>query len=149
MESSLIRKLNVLLERHHELSCLLSDAENVRDQERYRKLSKEYADLEPLVTAYQRYQVNEQAVASAKQLLDEKDPEVRALAEAELETLLAEKPDLEIALKFLLLPKDPNDERNIFLEIRAGAGGNEASIFVGDCLYSSKNAVITSASFSA
>ena len=130
MKDSLQKKLATLTARYSEISTLLSDPEIIRDQDKFRELSKEYAQLEPLVNCFRDYQTNETAMISAQDLL--KEPEFRKMAEEEIVSLTEQKQALEDRLKTLLIPKDPNDERNIFLEIRAGTGGNEAALFSGD-----------------
>ncbi len=130
MKDSLVKKLKTLANRHVEVSALLSDPEVMNDQNRYRELGKEYSQLEPLVKCFHAYQDTAQAIDAAKEMLN--DPEMRKLAEEELSALKIRRDELENELKTLLLPKDPNDERNVFLEIRAGTGGNEAAIFAGD-----------------
>src|SRR3990167_8002240 len=132
MKASLLQKLMSLSYRHKEVGGLLSDPAIMADQNRYRELGKEYAQLEPIVQCFYTYEKNSQAITSAKELLSEDDSELRKLAEDELSTLKTQQQSLEEELKKLLLPKDPNDERNVFLEIRAGTGGDEASIFAGD-----------------
>ncbi|MGP3398771.1 peptide chain release factor 1 [Coxiella burnetii] len=132
MKPSLIEKLKTLTYRYSEIGGLLSDSTVINDQDRYRELGKEYAQLEPIVKCFQQFQQNEKAIESAEEMQQEKDPELRKLAEEELEQLTLKKEELEDQLKLLLVPKDPNDERNVFLEIRAGTGGNEAAIFAGD-----------------
>lgn len=132
MKSSILNKLESFLERHEELSNLLSDAETIKDQNRFRTLSKEYAELEPIVVEFRNYKEKLHALESINEMLKDEDQELRQLAQEELkETKLAIE-DLEQSLNQLLLPKDPNDQRNIFLEIRAGTGGDEAAIFAGD-----------------
>lgn len=130
MKSSLIKKLSAVNDRYSEIARLLSEPEVIHDQDRFRDLSKEYAQLEPIVQCFQQYQENQNGLESAHELL--KDPELRRMAEEEIATLSEQKPFLEENLKKLLIPPDPNDERNIFLEIRAGTGGNEAALFAGD-----------------
>ena len=130
MKNSLQKKLTTLADRYNEISNLLSESDIIRDQDRFRELSKEYAQLEPLVKCFHDYQDNINALGSAQELL--KDSEFRRMAEEEISTLSEQKLVLEERLKTLLIPKDPNDERNIFLEIRAGTGGNEAALFAGD-----------------
>ncbi len=132
MNQSLLVKLQTLLERHEEIAALLSDADVITDQNRFRDLSKEYAELEPVVNCYRQYQQAQESVTAAQQLLKDDDPEMRELAKLELEENQTKIADLEAQLQILLLPKDPNDERNVYLEIRAGTGGDEAAIFVGD-----------------
>lgn len=132
MKESVIRKLEGLLERNEEVLALLSDASIIADQDRFRALSKEYAQLEDVVKGFKAYQ---QAVAdldTAKEMLEEDDPELREMAQEEMKSAKAALEHLEAELQILLLPKDPNDEANAFVEIRAGAGGDEAAIFAGD-----------------
>lgn len=132
MKKSMQQKLVSLVERHEELGALLSDASVINDQNRFRELSKEYAQLEPLVDNFNQYQ---QAIASrqtAEELLQDNDPEMQAMAKEEMADADLQIEQLQHQLQILLLPSDPNDERNIYLEIRAGTGGDEAAIFVGD-----------------
>ncbi len=132
MKASLKQKLLSLSQRYQEVGGLLSDVEVMADQDRYRELGKEYAQLEPIAKCFRRYEENTEAIENAKLMQDEEDPELRELAQEELASLESLKEELEQELKTLLLPKDPNDERNVFLEVRAGTGGDEASIFAGD-----------------
>lgn len=130
MKNSLQKKLTTLANRYEEIGRLLSDSDIIRDQERFRDLGKEYAQLEPLVHCFRAYQTNLSAYEAAQELL--KDSEFRRMAEEEISLLTEQRQALEERLKTLLIPKDPNDERNVFLEIRAGTGGNEAALFSGD-----------------
>jgi peptide chain release factor 1 len=130
MKSSLYHKLSTITARYQEISELLSDPDVIRDQERFRNLSKEYAQLEPVVLCFREYEQNREATVSAQELL--KDAELHRMAEEEIAALAEQKQALEERLKTLLIPKDPNDERNVFLEIRAGTGGHEAALFAGD-----------------
>lgn len=132
MKQSLINKLTTLQQRFIEVGGLLSDATVIQDQNRYRELSKEFAQLEPIIHCFRQYKKNSESLFHAKQLLNENDPEFKTLAQEEITQLGNQQLDLEKALQLLLLPKDPNDEKNVYLEIRAGTGGNEAAIFVGD-----------------
>lgn len=132
MKPSLQRKLTALMERHEEVSALLSDAEVISDNQRFRDLSKEYAQLEPLVKSYGIYQELLKQSEASKALLTDADPELQALAEEELKTLHPTLEKLEQELQMLLLPQDPQDGANVFLEIRAAAGGDESAIFAGD-----------------
>ena len=132
MLASLEKKLAELIKRHKELSQLLSSPEMIEDQNRFRDLSKEYAKLEPIVAQFQRYQEMQQTMTDAQTLQQEDDPELQALATTELEQAQAAAINAEKALQVLLLPQDPNDKRNLFLEIRAGTGGDEAALFAGD-----------------
>ena len=132
MKTSLQEKLQQLSYRYKELGGLLSDTEVMSDQNRYRDLSKEYAQLEPIVKSYQHYQSLFESLQSAKEMLEDDDIEMKALAKEEVQSLQPQLLATEEELKILLLPKDPNDDRNVFLEIRAGTGGSEAAIFAGD-----------------
>lgn len=133
METTIQQKLETLVSKHQEISNLLGQVEVINNQERYRNLSKEYAQLEPIVAVFQSYKATqEEIVAAASILEEEKDEEMRELAGAEVKALHERETALEQELKTLLLPKDPNDQRNVFLEIRAGTGGDEAAIFAGD-----------------
>ncbi len=132
MKSSIHTKLENLAERAHEVSALLGDAQIISDQERYRELSREYAQLTPVVVCFGNYQQTLDDIRSAQDMQKDADPDMRALADAELHDAEARRARLELELQKLLLPTDPLDDSNIFLEIRAGTGGNEAAIFAGD-----------------
>ncbi|ECR2070814.1 peptide chain release factor 1 [Campylobacter jejuni] len=126
----LASKLDPFLKRFEELNSLLSSSDIINDISKMTTLSKEQKNLEPIVLKAKEYLKTLDNIEENKALLN--DPELGELAKEELKTLEELKPKLEEEIKILLLPKDPNDERNIFLEIRAGAGGDEASLFVGD-----------------
>jgi peptide chain release factor 1 len=111
---------------------LLSDSETIADQDKFRDLSKEYAELEPVVKSYLSYQEVIDNLEEAQLLLKDSDPDMRAMAQEELSDAESQLETLELDLQRLLLPRDPNDEKNVFLEIRAGTGGDEAAIFSGD-----------------
>jgi peptide chain release factor 1 len=132
MKASILAKLDNLDERYQEVAALLSDSETIADQDRFRDLSKEYAELEPVVKAYVDYRDVINNLQEAKLLLKDSDPDMRAMAQDELAEAETQRVPLELSLERLLLPKDPNDEKNVFLEIRAGTGGDEAAIFSGD-----------------
>ena len=132
MKASIHHKLESLVGRHEELSHLLSAPDVIHDQNRFRLYSKEYAELEPLVVAFKQYQTELNNIAALNEMLKDPDLEIRNLAETELKQAKINTGELEEALYLLLLPKDPNDERNIYLEIRAGTGGHEAALFAGD-----------------
>lgn len=132
MRESLQNKLNHLLERHEELGRLLSTAEVINDQNKFRDFSKEYAQLQPLVDVYKNYQQCETDIAGLEELLNEDDAELKQMAENELPEAKKRQEQLSEELQVLLLPRDPNDRRNIYLEVRAGTGGDEAAIFAGD-----------------
>jgi peptide chain release factor 1 len=132
MKASILAKLDNLDDRYQEVAALLSDSETIADQNRFRDLSKEYAELEPVVKAYVDYRDVINNLQEAKLLLKDSDPDMRAMAQDELAEAETQRVPLELSLERLLLPKDPNDEKNVFLEIRAGTGGDEAAIFSGD-----------------
>ena len=132
MKASILAKLDNLDDRYQEVAALLSDSETIADQNRFRDLSKEYAELEPVVKAYLDYRDVINNLQEANLLLKDSDPDMRAMAQDELAEAETQRGPLELSLERLLLPKDPNDEKNVFLEIRAGTGGDEAAIFSGD-----------------
>lgn len=132
MKESLKLKLMTLANRYREIAALLSDSEIINNQNKFRELSKEYAQLEPIAQCFTHYEQNTAGIISAQEMLNEGDSELQALAQEELSTLKISQETLEQELQLLLLPKDPNDDRNVFLEIRAGTGGHEAALFAGD-----------------
>lgn len=132
MKDTIVTKLETLLERYEELQALLGDAEIISNQEKFRALSKEYSQLEDVVKCYQSLQQAQDDLASAQEMLQEDDADMREMAEEEMATAKEAIETLEHDLEILLLPKDPNDDNNCYLEIRAGAGGDEAGIFAGD-----------------
>jgi len=132
MIESILSKLSEVSERYFEIENLLSQPDITSNQENYIKLSKEYSDLSPIVKAFKDYEKSESSLDEAKQLVKDGDPEIREMAEIEIEDLTASIEVLEIEIKRLLLPKDPDDSKDVFLEVRAGAGGDEAALFAGD-----------------
>lgn len=132
MKESLLNKLNNLSQRHQELAGLMSDPDIINDQNRFRELGKEYSSLNEIVHSFSDYQKNEADLTASEALLQESDKELRELAEVDLIDLKARREQLKEQLQLLLLPKDPHDASNVFLEIRAAAGGDEAAIFAGD-----------------
>ncbi len=132
MKSSIYNKLELLAERHEELAALLGVAEVISDQNKFRELSKEYAQLEAVVTTFKTFQGASEDIMATEEMLKDDDPEMREMAQDEFKTLKRTLEVLELELQKLLLPTDPNDEKNIFLEIRAGTGGDEAAIFSGN-----------------
>ena len=132
MKTSIQDRLRQVAARYEEVGLLLSEQEVFSDQNRFRELSMEYAQLEPLVRSWDRWLGANAAVAEARQMLDERDPEMRAMARDELVSGEQRMEALEQDIQWLLLPQDPHDDNNIFLEIRAGTGGDEAAIFAGD-----------------
>jgi len=145
MNQVVIEKLTNLANRYHELGNMLANNYNDKfDQNRFRELSKEYADLEPLVKLFAQYQAATQELQVAINLSKDLDQELSLLAEEEVAILTTAQKKLIDQIKTLLLPKDPNDNRNVFLEIRAGTGGNEAALFASDlcrmyCRYAERN----------
>ena len=132
MKPSILQKLESLRDRYEEVGHLLSDPDVIGDQDKFRNLSKEYAELEEVAKAYSDY---EQAVSDQKEaevLASDDDPDMRAMGQEELESAKVAIADLESRIEILLLPKDPDDSRNVIVEIRAGTGGDEAAIFSGD-----------------
>ncbi len=132
MKDSIKAKLQGLVERHEEVSALLGEAEIITDQNKFRELSKEYSNLEPIVKAFGDYTQALDDKETAREMLNENDAEMKEMAKEELKDAEQRIETLEAELQILLLPKDPNDDANVFLEIRAGTGGDEASIFSGD-----------------
>ena len=132
MKASLLNKLDILQDRFEELTALLGDAEVISDQNRFRAYSREYAEVEPVIVAYRQLCKVQQDLEGAQALLKDSDPDMREMAEEEVAEAKAQLETLEANLQRMLLPKDPNDGRNVFLEIRAGTGGDEAAIFAGD-----------------
>ncbi len=132
MKPGIQSRLENLDLRLEEINALLSDPSVIGNQERFRTLSREYAEVNPVVALYRQYREAARELAAAEAMRNEADPDMRALAEDEIKRVGAQLPELELELQRLFLPRDPNDTRNIFLEIRAGAGGDEAAIFAGD-----------------
>ena len=129
MKQSIRDKLENLVGRLNELERILSDADATRDMDQYRKLAREHAELVPLVELYKSWQQTEANRRSAQEMLA--DPEMKDLAEEEMQAARERLPEIENELQKLLLPKDADDERNVFLEIRAGTGGDESALFAG------------------
>lgn len=125
-------KLESLERRYMELEGELSAPDALSDQERYRKLAKAHSDLKEVVDIFRRYKALEKEIADNKALLEEGDEELRAMAQEEINSAEEELPGLERAIRVLLLPKDPMDDKNIILEVRAGTGGEEAALFAAD-----------------
>ncbi len=132
MKESIKQKLESLVDRHEEIAGLLAEPETMADQNKFRSLSQEYAQLEPVVSNFNAYRDTMTDIDDARLMLEEDDAEMREMAKEELAQAEDKLDDLELTLQKLLLPKDPNDKRNIYLEIRAGTGGDEAAIFSGD-----------------
>jgi peptide chain release factor 1 len=132
MKASLLNKLDLLQDRYEELTALLGDAEVISDQGKFRAYSKEFAEVEPVILAYREFRKVQGDLEGAQALLKDSDPDLREMAEEEVAQARTRLVGLEDRLQRMLLPKDPNDGRNVFLEIRAGTGGDEAAIFSGD-----------------
>jgi len=132
MNESMQAKLDKLVERAEEISALLSDPDTISDQNQFRKLSRELAEITPVVNHYQDFCHATEDLVAARVMLKDSDSEVRQMAQEEVESADSRLEVLESEIQKLLLPKDPRDERNIFLEIRAGTGGDEAALFAAD-----------------
>ena len=132
MKQSIVDKLEQLVRRSAELGGLLSDPEVISDQNRFRDLSREYAQLEPVVNLFRTYQQGQHDRAAAEDMLNDEDPQIRDLGQEELAAVDERLEALEVEVMRQLIPRDPHDESNIYLEIRAGTGGDEAALFAGD-----------------
>jgi peptide chain release factor 1 len=129
----ILERLEGVTHRFIEVGDLLTQPDILSDMKKYVKLNKEYKDLQPIVEAYEKYKLALSNVESAKEILNkEKDDELREMAKLEIEELTARIPEMEEEIKMLIIPADPQDEKNAVMEIRAGTGGDEASIFAGD-----------------
>lgn len=132
MKDSIFQKLETIKERHEEISAELADPDIISNQNEFTKLSKEYSQLEPIVKKFSDYISTFDELGSAKELANDQDEELKAMAQDEIKIAEDKIEQLETELQTLLLPKDPHDESNVYLEIRAGTGGDEAAIFAGD-----------------
>jgi len=132
MNKSVYQKLEVLVERFEEVQALLSDPETISDQNKFRTLSKEFKQLEEVTSVFKAYQGAIDDFSTAEEMLKDDDPDMREMAQEEFKNAKKTVEALTDDLQILLLPKDPNDDRNCYMEIRAGAGGDEAAIFTGD-----------------
>ena len=132
MTPSIRRKLEVLAERKEEVERLLADPDILNNNQRFRDLSREYAELEPVAQSLHAYDDVQSALRAAREMAQEPDIELRALATEEISSLEMRLDELDAEMGRLLVPKDPRDNANIFLEVRAGTGGDEAAIFAGD-----------------
>ena len=132
MKASLVNRLARLQERYEELTALLGDAQVITDQNKYRTYSKEYAEVEPVVMTFQTWRKTSSDLEEAQGMLKDPDLDVREMAVEEVAECRSALENIEPDLQRLMLPKDPNDSRNVFLEVRAGTGGDEAAIFSGD-----------------
>lgn len=132
MKDSVRLKLEKLTERYEELAVLMSSPEIIGDQDKFRSHSKEYSEIEPIVQTFESYNEAENDFAEAKIMAEDDDPDMREMAAEEYQDSKQRIESLADKLQILLLPKDPNDSRNVFIEVRAGTGGDEAAIFSGD-----------------
>ncbi len=144
MKDSLRAKLEELVERHEDIAASLADPQIIGDQDQFRRLAQEYAQLETLAADYRAWRAVSDEIAGLEEMTRTDEAELRAMASAELEDARARQQTLEDALRRHLIPKDPNDNANLYLEIRAGTGGDEAALFAGDLLrmyaaYAEKN----------
>jgi peptide chain release factor 1 len=128
----MFQKIKEIEDRYKQLENELVRPEIIRDQSTYQKYTKEHSHLSPIIKTFRRYQSIQEEIESNRSLLDDPDPEIKKLAREEIELLKSSLSNLEMDLKLLLLPQDPNDEKNIILEIRAGTGGEEAALFASD-----------------
>ena len=132
MKESIFNKLENLKDRYQELEALLSDSEVLSNQERFRNLSKEFAEIEPVVKSFTQFQDVQDQLRQAREMQKDADSDIRAMADDEVKSIEAGLGEQELELQKLLLPRDEKDSCNIFLEVRAGTGGDEAAIFSGD-----------------
>ncbi|QSP96249.1 peptide chain release factor 1 [Marinobacter salinisoli] len=132
MKPSIENRLDHLSDRYEEVSALLSDASVISDQGKFRDLSREFAEIEPIVQCFKAWRQSLADIDAARELAEDGDADMREMAAEELETAQAKSEELDEELQRLMLPKDPNDKKSVFLEIRAGTGGDEAAIFAGD-----------------
>lgn len=132
MKSSILHKLETLRDRYEEVGHLLSSPDIISDQDKFRNLSKEYSELEEVAAAYTDYEQAQADFDEAEVLAADDDPEMRAMGQDELQASKERMAELQAQIEILLLPKDPDDGRNVIVEVRAGTGGDEAAIFSGD-----------------
>lgn len=132
MKESILLKLESIKERHEEISAELSDPNVINDQNEFTKLSKEYSNLSPIVSKFNEHLQAVEDLETAQEMANDSDKDMKVMAQEEIKSAEKTLTQLESDLQTLLLPKDPHDESNVFLEIRAGTGGDEAAIFAGD-----------------
>src|SRR6266498_3494124 len=131
----MLERLDAIEEKYEELSRQLSDRELLADQTKYTKIAKQHRDLEEIVAKCREFKALDRGIRETKEMIEaEEDAEMVGLARAELSELEQRREAVETELKFMLLPKDPNDEKNVILEIRAGTGGDEASLFAAEIM---------------
>ena len=132
MKNSVYQKLEIIAERYEEVKALLSDPETISDQEKFRALSKEFSQLEVINNAFNSYKEAADDFSTAEEMLKDEDPDMREMAQEEFKSAKKAVEERTDDIQILLLPRDPKDDNNCFVEIRAGAGGDEAAIFAGD-----------------
>jgi len=132
MKDSIRMKLESTRERFEEIAGLLAEPDVISNQNQFRDLSREYSRLEPVIRLFQRYEATEENIQAAEEMANDDDAEIREMGEEELTGLREEQESLQLQLQKSLIPPDPHDDSNVFLEIRAGTGGDEAAIFAGD-----------------
>ncbi|MGB0403755.1 MAG: peptide chain release factor 1 [Salibacteraceae bacterium] len=131
--SNLITKLEAIVNRYHEVSDLIVDPDIIADMKRYVKLNKEYKDLEPIIKAHKEYSDILGNIETSNEIIgSDEDPELKEMAKMELDELLPARSEMEESIKVMLIPKDPEDSKDVIMEVRAGTGGDEASLFAGD-----------------
>ena len=130
----MLQKIKEIEDRFELLETELARPEIIRNQKIYQSYSKEHGHLSPIIAVFRKYRSTQEEIEESRPLLDDPDPEMKQLAREEIESLQSDISQLEVDLKLLLLPKDPNDDKNIILEIRAGTGGEEAALFAADLL---------------
>jgi len=128
----MLGKIKEIEDRYLDLETYLGNPEVLKDQKAYQKYAREHSQLSPIVSLFRKYKAAQDEIEENRSLLDDADPEMRKLAREEIESLRSSMSDLESEIKILLIPKDPNDEKNTLLEIRAGTGGEEAALFAAD-----------------
>ena len=128
----MLDKLEEIYSKYLLLEEQMSDPEVISDMKKYKKTSQDYKELKPIVEAYQEYKGVLEGIESSKEMLKEEDEEMREMAKEELNSLKKSEAELNDRIKFLLIPKDPEDSKDVMVEIRSGAGGDEAAIFAGD-----------------
>jgi peptide chain release factor 1 len=132
VKDSILNKLETTRDRFQEIEGLMADPEVIGDQNRFRDLSREYSRLEPIIGLFRQYEALRDDIAAANEMAKDSDKEVRQMGQDELASLEEKRESLELELKKALIPPDPHDDSNVYLEIRAGTGGDEAAIFAGD-----------------
>jgi len=132
VKASILHKLEGITDRYEELAGLMSDPDIIGDQNQFRKLSMEYSQIEPVVQSFREYQQMLDDREAAQEMLAEDDADLKAMAQEEIKAADTRLEELDVELQKLLIPADPHDQSNVFLEVRAGTGGDEAAIFAGD-----------------